>query len=276
PLAGQTLSFALPVYETAEFLTHLRAPILLTATPGYPCVTTDRPSLLAMREGMFQGRCLGGVTEDTVDDLGENPYPAERGIDDQLPIMNHPASRPLIFTFSQNLKADSVRLASSCLARGSVRVERITSLGLCETVPGRLKVDARRLEFVPDQPWREGELYRYVLGSSQTTPSCDGTDAICSDTYPLPLQTALLTGTAPTEGGPDIEMFFRGGADVATVFNPLKNLPTSDVNANMKDFKEEAETAPNVDTGEHMENTTRVVTAGLAQVGCTTGDCPEQ
>src|SRR5690606_13984074 len=178
--------------------------------------------------------------------------------------------------FSQNLKADSVRLASSCLARGSVRVERITSLGLCETVPGRLKVDARRIEFVPDQPWREGELYRYVLGSSQTTPSCDGTDAICSDTYPLPLQTALLTGPAPTECGPDIDMFFRAGADVATVFNPLKNLPTSDVNANMKDFKEEAETAPNVDTGEHMENTTRVVTAGLAQVGCTTGDCPEQ
>jgi len=95
---------------------------------------------------------------------------------------------------------------------------------------------------VPDQPWVAGQLYRYVLHSNNNLTSssadCTGTQAICGING-LPLQTQLIASTLADatnaqRGGPAMEIFFRGGADLGGSNIGLRVLPVLDVNANFR------------------------------------------
>lgn len=234
-----------------------RAPLALTVYPGFPCVLTGRD----LTNGV-QGRCDGGKTDD-----------------DLIPVSNMPADRSIVVRFSQDMNPNSIRLGSS------FKVELVNTSGTkLGDVPGQLKIDSRSLTFTPDEPWIEGQLYRYVLASrSSGGANCSNGNAICSKAG-HPLQTAFLKEPGATAGGPNMEIYFKGVAPVKTVFNPLWNLPTLDVNANLKDYKEEGETQPVVN-GPYRENTTYLdkssqpgVDTSNVNVGCkqNVGSCPGQ
>ncbi len=260
PALGETLSFTMPTYAADN----AQAPLVLTAYPGFPCIPTDFD--LASNDA---GRCQGGKTDD-----------------DHLPLARQPANRPIIVTFSQAMDPASVNGLT-------FQVQRVDQSGnAAGDVPGEITVSGRSLTFIPDQPWQEGTLYRYVLNSVATGPAC-GSNAIC-DTRGLPLQTKLLAqnpddAPAATEGGPDLPIFFRGVAATNDVLQQLRNLPTSDVNANF--LHESVETVPSV-TESAKKNSARIVrdpasnpeengTAGSgavtdANVGCDVGEtCPD-
>ena len=260
PAQGETLSFSLPTYIGSD----AQAPLALTAYPGFPCIPTDFN--LANNDA---GRCQGG-----------------KGDDDHLPLARQPANRPIIVTFSQAMDPDSINSST-------FQVQRVSQAGSpTGDVAGEIDVSGRSLTFIPDQPWEEGTLYRYVLNSVASNPAC-GSNAIC-DSRGLPLQTNLLAqnpddAPAATEGGPDLPIFFRGVAATNDVLQSLRNLPTSDVNANF--FHESAETVPSV-TDSARKNSARIVrdpasnpendgTAGSgavtdANVGCDVGQtCPD-
>ena len=260
PALGETLSFTLPTYIGSD----AQAPLALTAYPGFPCIPTDFD--LASDDA---GRCQGGKSDD-----------------DHLPLARQPANRPIIVTFSQAMDPDSIN-------PGTFQVQRVDKAGNpAGDVDGEITVSGRSLKFIPDQPWQEGTLYRYVLNSVTNSPAC-GSNAIC-DTRGLPLQTKLLAqnpddAPAPTEGGPDLPIFFKGVAATNDVLQQLRNLPTSDVNANF--LHESAETVPSM-TESAKKNSARIVrdpesnpeddgTAGSgavtdANVGCDVGQtCPD-
>lgn len=244
-----------------------RSPVVLATYPGFPCVTTARN----VANGV-QGRCAGGKTSD-----------------DLLPLPFMPADRSIQVQFSQSMNAASIQLGASC-GSGSFRVERLTSAGACQgVVAGRLEVGPQSLRFTPDSNWVEGHYYRYVLGSNgnsqSATANCSGSDALCGSNG-LPLQTQLLAQSAAaaptaTGGGPDMEIWFRGGARVSTVAQRLRGLPASDTNAN---FVHDAGEDDAVDTGGGLflaPNAARVITTaqtGLvsdSNIGCSPGSsCP--
>ncbi len=264
PVTPLTLPFSLPALGTPGS----RSPVVLTTSPGYPCATTGR-NIGANR----QGRCVGGKASDEL-----------------LPLPVLPADRPIQVQFSQGINPASVQLGASC-ATGSFRVERMSAGGSClGTVPGRVELEAQALRFVPEAPWTEGELYRYVLGSNgnpqSATATCNGTQAICG-TNGLPLQTQALAQTpasAPTAtgGGPAMEIWFRGGPEATTVFQRLRGLPTSDVNANF--LLDAGETGATESGGVFSaRNGGRIITTGqsglvtAANIGCPVGqNCPAQ
>jgi len=221
-LAGNPLA---ENYELAFTLPHHidntdRAPLVTTVYPGYGCVTVDRD--IANDD---HGRCQGG-----------------RNSDDHLPVSELPADRSIVVQFSQTMDPDSIELG------GSVRVERNShpdGTGEWSDVPGQLETGARLVRFHPDQPWEQGTLYRYTLGSNGDPFSgqaqCDGSDAICSrrpdGSTGYPLQTRMLAQSPDespiaTGGGPDLSVYFRGGAPAEGVLQTFRNLPTLDVNAN--------------------------------------------
>jgi len=188
-----------------------------------------------------------------------------------------PADRPIRVTVSQDIDPASVRLGDTC-GSGSFRVERMAVDGdgnpvaspdgdkrkyQCDAaVPGRLKVEARTLTFIPDQPWEDGAAYRYTLqsvnrASGQQPDDCVSGEAICSRAGKR-LQTALLEGPEPDWGGPDLEIHFRGAPVTDSVFQALNNLPTADVNAN--GFFDDGE--PGYGDGEPAVNTTRLEVLG--------------
>ena len=219
-LAGNPLdqdydvSFALPHFIG----TGNRAPIALTAYPGYPCAIADGTMNLAAND---HGRCRGSVAV------------SGRPADDKLPVTTLAANRPISMQFSQNMAPSSFVLGASCGA-GTFRVERVDNGGVCQSVvAGTLDVSARELSFTPDEPWQDGVLYRYVALSvgNAFVPSDCGVNAVCSE-FNYPLQTVLLEGRAANVGGPDLNIYFRGAAARDDVFQVLRNLPTADVNAN--------------------------------------------
>ncbi|MDF2446937.1 MAG: hypothetical protein K0S46_2173 [Moraxellaceae bacterium] len=257
-------AFSLPALPDASG----RSPVALATYPGFPCVTTGRDVAAGL-----QGRCSGG-----------------KAGDDSLPLPLLPKDRGIQVQFSQSMNAASIALGSSC-GSGSFRVERIDAAGVCQgVVPGRLEVGAQALRFTPETPWTEGELYRYVLNSNGAPQSaaatCDGTQAICGSNG-RPLQTQVLAQTAAgapsaTGGGPALEIWFRGGAKVASVAQRLRGLPASDVNAN---FRHESNEAGPVESGGTWlaSNAARLIAIGQsglvqgANIGCPVGEsCPEE
>ncbi|SOC08659.1 Ig-like domain-containing protein [Alloalcanivorax xenomutans] len=271
PAQPQTLDFRLPEYvlddgdpETPPVPE--QSPVVLTAYPGFPCVTTDRN--LAANDA---GRCAGGKDDD-----------------DHLPVLPLAANRPIAVTFSQEMDEQSVR--------DHFIVESVDDAGsTLEVVEGKLTYMGRKIVFEPDQPWEEGVLYRYTLPSQEGSvdaASCAGV-AIC-DVRGLPLQTQLLAqnaddAPAATDGGPNLEIFFRGAPNTTATLQPLRNLPTSDVNANF--VWDSGEVPPSQDA-EAKRNSARIVrdpesnkdgdgSAGSgavtdAEVGCAVGEsCPD-
>lgn len=259
------LRFAMPAYDASA----ARAPIPLTSYPGYPCATTGRN--IAANQ---QGRCVGGQSGDDI-----------------LPILSLAADRSLKVVFSQSMNPTSIKLGSSCGAAASFRVETLDASGTCTgVVTGRLVAEAQTLRFTPDDLWVDGQLYRYVLGSNgnhlSATATCDGSSAICGSNG-LPLQTRSLGSTladTPVSGGggPNLEIVFRGTPVSSTVFQTLRSLPASDVNANF--IHEASEEGPET-TGSGLSAVNGAVVSPrspsgsgsvtAANVGCPVGEsCP--
>ncbi len=262
---GDTLSFSLPEYvESDGGASVIRGPFAMTVYPGFPCATSDDLDLTANNGQGTQGVCLSSSPD------------GEQVALDQLPITDLPANRPIRVRFSQNMDPASLTLGESC-GTGSVRVEKVDNSGNClEPVAGKLHLEPRAFNFVPEQPWEEGALYRYTLASQEN--GCSG-DVICSEDG-LPLQTALLLGNTREQGGPDMDILFHGAAATDAVFQDLNNLPSVDVNNNFAVDPGEPEITD--DAAPVPPNATRILPAedsgdGLvvtANTGCGFGGAP--
>jgi hypothetical protein len=238
----------------------VRAPFVLSVYPGYPCVTDPTTRDLVNDD---TGRCAGGHPG------ASSSYPFDNvPEDDHLPVVPLPADRPIMVSFSKDMMAESIRLG------GSFQVNEVADDGTpVATVPGSLEISPRQITFWPDQPWRDGVLYRYTLGSNNDAQSalalCDGSQSLCGVEQALPLQTQLLgekficdkttaspgdelcyadsawlppassvrvqtLNPADTGGGPDLAIFFRGATASSDVLQALRATPVSDLNANLE------------------------------------------
>lgn len=249
---GNTLSFNLPEYVREDDGDPVvRGPFPMTVYPGFPCASSAASA--ADISAGYQGSCVSSSPENEQVEL------------DRLPITELPAERPIRVRFSQNIKPDTLVLGESC-GQGSVRVEKVDANGACTgVVDGELKLEARAFTFLPEQPWEQGTLYRYTLASQN---DCGG-EAICSEDN-LPLQTALLQGPDLTDGGPNLEILFRGGAPKDTVFQELNNLPSVDVNNNLLLDDGEPRVPPGTEDPEVPANATQIFSRGKGGEGLVT------
>ncbi|WP_194285727.1 Ig-like domain-containing protein [Alcanivorax sediminis] len=251
PLAALTRDFSLPSVVGGAV-----PPVALTTYPGFPCASNNEHWEI---EAGNHGFCRGGKTED-----------------DRNPVPQMPADRSIRVNFSQDMDPASIVFENSLACGvGSFRVEKVESdaNGVpirydengkrkyhCESgVTGELKVGARSLVFTPDQPWEEGVSYRYVLMSvngtgSQQPDDCNSGEAICSVAGKR-LQTALINAPGVDEGGPDMHLHFVGASRNDSVFQPLRNLPTADLNGNGRFDAGE----PGYEGGEPGANTTALL-----------------
>jgi len=256
-LAGNPVIPVSDAFSLPERIGDNAAPMVLTSYPGFPCAADKEHWEI---EAGNHGFCQGGSTGD-----------------DRNPVPHLPADRAIRVNFSQDISAESVVFENTDACNvGSFRVEKVAldpSTGRplrydeggkrkysCETgVTGQLKVGTRSLVFTPDQPWEVGAYYRYILmsvnqTSAQQPDDCSSGEAICSSDGKR-LQTAMLRAPAGDMGGPDMHLHFIAGAPVASVFQPLKNLPTADLNGNGRfDVGE-----PGYQGGEPGANTTALI-----------------
>lgn len=283
---SQTLSFSLPQVDDGRDIVTQRSPFALTTYPGFPCVTTD----LNLGENGDHGYC-----KDKLSEAGSDlPEDRER---DRLPVTTLPADRPIVVVFSQSMDLDTINDSTFI-------VEEVDDSGnRVETVPGRIEKNNQRVRFYPEKPWEEGTLYRYTLVSDQfgdpeteDESTADCSRVICGENGKAFAASHLLSPTA--HGSESLEIFFRGQAQVDTVFTPLRNLPIRDANSNYEiddfetfDFKfarnaegEELNhyvTPPNASRLAMAENATVLGNKGgdkpNARVGCNyenEDDCP--
>lgn len=204
-----TLDFTLPEYAVDDGGDVRRGPFAATVYPGFPCASSTATQ--GEIDAGTQGVCISSSPEGDQVEV------------DELPIVDLPANRPIKVRFSQNMDPATITLGDTLL------VEKDNG-GSWEDVDGELTLEPRALIFTPEQAWEEGALYRYVLASNGGGPGCVG---MCS-VDGLPLQTALLQGSGMQEGGPDMEILFRGGVSFDTIFQELANLPSVDVNNNFQ------------------------------------------
>lgn len=209
----EELSFELPVQADPS----ASSPLAVAVYPGFPCVTKGLDLLNDQH-----GRCVGAIDGNGID------YNLD---DESMPVVLLPANRPIAVTFSQSMDPASIRLNET------FTVEKVTDPAdgtgdnvevARDPVAGRLEMTARKLWFYPEQPWEQGARYRYTL-SSAVSESPDCNTAICSVAGQA-LETDALAGLSQP-GGPDMTIYFRGGAKTDTVLLPLRNLPVRDVNA---------------------------------------------
>ena len=261
----QTLNIRLPDFVLPNGSTNeLRAPLVAAVFPGYPCALTD-VDLTGERETWRNGRCVGGKNSDPL-------YP--------VPNMFKDFSIRVIF--SRSIDGDTVNDQTFVVEHFD------TNNNAWDPINGRLKVLAQRIEFLPNNPWQIGELYRYTLHSEQNSPVC-GTNAICS-TDGAPLQTRQISqssSSAPElrEGGPDLTNHFvvTGEEDRITRVS-LRSLPVADVNANLSIDDNEQGAVPDGNGGAiadanylqlRLKSKSGVITH--ANIGCGIGDdCPEK
>ena len=233
-LAGNAVNPVNQGFELASRVGDLPPPRVLTTYPGFPCASDKEHWEIEFGN---HGFCQGGKTED-----------------DRNPVSSLPADRAIRINFTRDIAPASVVFENTTACDvGSFRVEKVelnpaTGTPMryddgekrkyrCEAgVTGSLEVGTRSLVFTPDEPWEEGVYYRYALHSVNATggqlpDDCTSGEAICS-TDGKRLQTAMLRAPADDMGGPDIENHFIGAAPTASVFQPLKNLPTADLNGN--------------------------------------------
>ncbi|MBF5057837.1 hypothetical protein Y5W_03131 [Alcanivorax sp. 521-1] len=273
----RTLTFKLPGEVTTRSIpdqagdyseedVQVNSPMLLSAYPGYPCVTD--PATRDLANGLV-GRCAGGPGEWPNEDYPLIDYHP----DDILPLMSLPANRPIVLQFTKAIDPNSVQLGNS------FDIFRVDASGQPvdgETIQGSLTVEGQRITFVPDEPWADGQYYSYTLSSNNNTDAaegissqftmigsedalCDGTESICGeDGHPLRTQplgityrTAITTndfdGTfrtvadylinneyfIPGGGGPDLAIFFKGSAASGDVLQTLRTSPDVDTNGNL-------------------------------------------
>ncbi|MGJ3256906.1 MAG: Ig-like domain-containing protein [Alcanivorax sp.] len=256
-LAGNPAIPVSDAFSLPERIGDNAPPRVLTSYPGFPCAADKAHWEI---EAGNHGFCQGGSTDD-----------------DRNPVPHLPADRAIRVNFSQDIAAESVVFENTDACDvGSFRVEKValdpnTGRPLrydengkrkysCETgVTGQLKVGTRSLVFTPDEPWEAGAYYRYILmsvnqTSAQQPDDCSSGEAICSSDGKR-LQTAMLRAPGGDMGGPDMHLHFIASAPVASVFQPLKNLPTADLNGNGRfDVGE-----PGYQGGEPGANTTALI-----------------
>ncbi|MDO3721777.1 Ig-like domain-containing protein [Marinobacter sp. chi1] len=217
PVTEAPLSFTLDDIGTGNSGVTQRSPLALTTYPGYPCVTHN----LDLANGSH-GFCNDAVSQSG----GSLNYPDGQS-PDELPVTELPADRPITVVFSQSMDLASIHA-------GTFVVEQVSGdLISSSPVAGRLEKSNQRIRFFPDQPWQEGQLYRYTLASQQNGQcATNGSEPsfICGDNG-LALQTDLLVNPVDV-GGPDLSIYFRGTATTDTVFTALRNLPVRDTNSN--------------------------------------------
>ncbi len=256
-LAGNAVNPVNQSFELANRVGNLPPPRVLTTYPGFPCASDKEHWEIEFDN---HGFCQGGKTED-----------------DRNPVSHLPADRAIRINFTRDIAPASVVFENTTACDvGSFRVEKVelnpaTGTPMryddgdkrkyrCEYgVTGSLEVGTNSLVFTPDQPWEEGVYYRYALQSVNATSGqlpddCTSGEAICS-TDGKRLQTAMLRAPADDMGGPDIENHFIGAAPTETVFQPLKNLPTADLNGNGHFDNGE----PGYEGGEPGANTTALI-----------------
>lgn len=230
-LAQRTLTFTMPSLAAGDATPNpdggpdtRRPPVVLGVYPGYPC------SVMAGSRNVgnnIQGKCSGG-----------------KATDEEIPLPFIDARRSITVTLSQTVQrmgTNAVKLGTVCNdPSASFRVERVSAAGVClEPVAGTLGGTVRELVFTPDDPWKKGEIYRYILGSSGLASATCSANSICG-TNNLPLQTQLIAQSFaevsnPQHGGPPMEIFFKVSTEASkgSVVN-LRLLPNADVDANFR------------------------------------------
>lgn len=232
---GSTLDFTLPEYVVDDGGDVRRGPFAATVYPGFPCASST-PTQGEIDAGT-QGVCISSSPE------------GEQVEVDELPIVDLPANRPIKVRFSQNMDPATITLGDTLLVQKD-------NGGSWEDVDGELTLEPRALVFTPEQAWEEDALYRYVLASNGGGTGCAG---MCS-VDGLPLQTAPLLGGGLKEGGPDMEILFRGGVPFNTIFQELANLPSVDANNNFQiDSGEPALTDTVIDPLDTPANATMIL-----------------
>ena len=230
-------------YDPPVTVNNQRAPVILSAYPGFPCVLDNTQQNLA---NDIAGQCLDSLREAYTGVSNIAEFPAEqRAPADLLPVTPLPADRPIIVQTSKALQPQSVQLGTT------FEVHEVNDNNtVLDTVDGDLKVEGNRITFWPATPWQENRLYRYTLHSTNDFNGggnvlCDGSQAIC-DSDDLPLQTQLQevflenfsnadlpsqTVAQPDTGGQDLQQYFRGATPDDNVIMALK-APSADTNAN--------------------------------------------
>lgn len=230
-------------YDPPVTVNNQRAPVILSAYPGFPCVLDNTQQNLA---NDIAGQCLDSLREAYTGFSDIAQFPAEpRAPADLLPVPPLPADRPIIVQTSKALLPKSVQLGTTFEVH-----EVDDNSTVLDTLDGDLKVEGNRITFWPATPWQENRLYRYTLHSTNDFNGsgnvlCDGSQAIC-DSDNLPLQTQLQevqeqdlddkkvlsqTVAQPDTGGQDLQQYFRGAAPDDNVIMALK-APSTDTNAN--------------------------------------------
>ena len=144
--------------------------------------------LTGQRENWRNGRCVGGKNTDPL-----------------YPVPNLFKDFGLRVIFSRSIDSNTVN-------NNTFVVEHFDTVNnVWKSINGRHKVLAQRIEFLPNSPWRVGDLYRYTLHSEEGAPNC-GVNAICSNDG-APLQTRQISQSSSTapglrQGGPDLTNHF--------------------------------------------------------------------
>ena len=241
-----SLDFTLPEYVVDDGGEDVRrGPFASTVYPGFPCASSTASQ--AEIDAGTQGVCVSSSPE------------ADQVVIDQLPIVGLPANRPIKVRFSQNMDPSTLVLGDTVMVQADDN-------GSWVDVDGELTVETRGFTFTPNQPWDEtgATLYRYVMAGNGGGTGCAG---ICSADG-LPLQTAPLLGGGLKEGGPDMEILFRGEAAADTIFQELANLPSADVNNNFQiDSNEPVLTGDTLDPADTPANATFIVPRGTGGEG---------
>lgn len=254
-MAGNTLEEAMNLSFTTQAIddSSLAAPLLSSVYPGYNCRFTD-PDYV----NNIAGRCSGGHEED-----------------DKFSIFTLPKNRSIHVEFNQPMDINTIHLGEEC-GTGNFRVEKIDENRNCIAgVSGSLSMSATGFSFKPNNGWEEGVLYRYSLYSAKES-SCTGTDNVPCSIYGLPLNPKPLKikNDNRWEGGNSIHMPFRVVPEETTlVLNPLRQVPTADVNRNFS-----------LDSSESAisENSAALRIGGFAglvkeaYLGCKSGSCEDQ
>ncbi|ERS11526.1 Ig-like domain-containing domain [Alloalcanivorax xenomutans] len=273
-LPGQVMTRNEPDSRTGEYSTEpvqVNSPTLLSAYPGYPCVTDSSTRDLA--NGLV-GRCVGGLKK------WESDFPfSNHQADDNLPLMELPEDQKIYLQFTKEIDPESVRLG------GSFKITTVNSEGLPvdedgnlvsspKTIKGKLEVEGRHLSFTPIRPWKVGQIYKYTLGSNNntepapntSTPTlignesaiCDGSQSICDlkglplrtqplgflDRFPitvhLPYEARVVADHylqrkyfIPESGGPSLDIFFKGAPTSKDIVQVLQSTPDADLNSNL-------------------------------------------
>jgi Big-like domain-containing protein len=204
-LAGNPLpATAAPSFTTPPQIATTTPATLASVHPGAPCALTGGSATTP-------GHCLTSTT------AGDDYHPFSLAANDAIDVR-----------FTQPLAPASVTRGTACNT-GSIRIEAIDASGGCVApVAGTLRLRARAVSFVPDQPWQIGKHYRLTLISGPDA-GCD-TGEICGTNgvavYLSPLDRAVPHVAVRA----NLVIDFTGGAATTATLATMETVPISDVN----------------------------------------------